>query len=791
MGRRGGRWASPTLSPAVIHERVTRCRIGHLPFDDIADHLYSAFADYKHYKLIPFRIKIRQILQQQQQCRNAVEEDRALKKRKPIIDDNENGDEVDGREQKLVRRKKQKPSSDDREQKSVSETSFSISSEADFEPEFDVMKSMLRAGYKDIQSNAKSESKLVNLEMEITNKEMKNVANSSQLWKSEEEELGFKRGLSLSQGCSSGGTGPRFCDFGGIKKELEELEWEVIQPLRNPKLLQWLNVKPISGILLYGPPGCGKTRLAQAIANETALPFYSISAPELVSGVSGGSEEKIRELFTKAYENAPSIVFIDEFDAIGSKRENSQREMERRIVTQLLTCMDEFHGLAKRNGEPAKSEHAERLGYVLVIGATNRPDAIDPALRRPGRFDKEILLPVPDESARAEILSLLTKDSRLECEFDVTKIAKATPGFVGADLAHLVNKAGILALKRFIDQRRLELSDEGCKDVEHQRDESCEDLEQLRISMVDFETAAKMVQPSLRREGFSTIPKVTWEDVGGLNELRKEFERHIVDRIKFPELYEKVGVESETGYLLFGPPGCGKTLIAMAVAHEAGANFIHIKGPELLNKYVGESESHVRALFRRARTCSPCILFFDEVDALTTERGKEGGWVVERLLNQLLIELDGGEHRRGVYVIGATNRPEVVDRALLRPGRFGKPLYVPLPKADERGLILKALARRKPIDVSVNLLDLGQSEICENLSGADLAELMEQAAMALRDEIQPAFEAEQKSRQSIFAATAFTIKQAHFELARSRVSPSVSEEQKQHYDEMSKSFSEN
>ncbi|KAK8545790.1 hypothetical protein V6N12_026610 [Hibiscus sabdariffa] len=304
-------------------------------------------------------------------------------------------------------------------------------------------------------------------------------------------------------------------------------------------------------------------------------------------------------------------------------------------------------------------------------------------------------------------------------------------------------------------------------------------MEKLTITMADFEEAAKMVQPSSRREGFSTIPNVKWEDVGGLDFLRKEFDRYIVRRIKFPEEYAEFGVDLETGFLLYGPPGCGKTLIAKAVANEAGANFIHIKGPELLNKYVGESELAVRTLFSRARTCSPCILFFDEVDALTTKRGKEGGWVVERLLNQLLIELDGADQRRGVYVIGATNRPEVMDRAVLRPGRFGKLLYVPLPSPDERGLILKALARKKPIDADVDLSAIGRMEACENLSGADLSALMNEAAMAALEE---------KLTSTGISETSWTIKALHFERALSKISPSVSDKQKQFYKVLSESF---
>ncbi|GMP40532.1 hypothetical protein CsSME_00010947 [Camellia sinensis var. sinensis] len=447
--------------------------------------------------------------------------------------------------------------------------------------------------------------------------------------------------------------------------------------------------------------------------------------------------------------------------------------------------MDESHRLVQPADVDPNAESSNiRPGYVLVIGATNRPDAVDPALRRPGRFDREIVLGVPDENARVQILSVLTRNLRLEGAFDLLKIARSTPGFVGADLAALANKAGNLAMKRIIDRRKSQQSREPT-------DEDTEDwwrlpwlpeeMENLSITMADFEEAAKLVQPSSRREGFSAIPNVKWEDVGGLHLLRQEFDRYIVRRIKYPEDYEGFGVDLETGFLLYGPPGCGKTLIAKAVANEAGANFIHIKGPELLNKYVGESELAVRTIFSRARTCSPCILFFDEVDALTTKRGKEGGWVVERLLNQLLVELDGAEQRQGVYVIGATNRPEVMDRAVLRPGRFGKLLYVPLPSPDERGLILKALARKKPIDASVDLIAIGRDEACENLSGADLSALMNEAAMA-------ALEEKLIAQSSSSDATSLTINKTHFEQALEKISPSVSSKQKQYYQLLSESF---
>uniref|UniRef100_A0A453QCX3 AAA+ ATPase domain-containing protein n=1 Tax=Aegilops tauschii subsp. strangulata TaxID=200361 RepID=A0A453QCX3_AEGTS len=534
-------------------------------------------------------------------------------------------------------------------------------------PAFDVTKAMLRTRYASLTPR----------------KEPAAVAAAAA-----SQQLEIELNSENEGGGGGGAKGPRFSDLGGMESVIDELMMEVVVPLCHPELPLRLGVRPVAGILLHGPPGCGKTTLAHAIANETGVPFYKISAPEVVSGVSGASEENIRVLFKKAYRTAPSIVFIDEIDAIASKRENLQREMERRIVTQLMTCMDEFHQNVGSDGGELDSQSSEKKpGYVIVIGATNRPHAVDQALRRPGRFDREISLGVPDEIGRKQILKMLTQNLTLEKDqFDLFKIARATPGFVGADLKALVDKAGNLAMKRIIVERKKQ---SGGGDVNNKQDWwrhpwSEGEMDSLCITMDDFEEAATMVQPSLRREGFSSVPDVTWEDVGGLDSLKKEFDRCIVRCIKHPEVYKDFGVNMQAGFLLFGPPGCGKTLIAKAVAHDAGANFIHIKGPELLNKYVGESESEVRKIFTRARINSPCILFFDEIDALTTKRGKEGGWVVERLLNQLLVELDGADQRHGVYVIGATNRIDVIDEAVLRPGRFGKKHFVPLPGADER-----------------------------------------------------------------------------------------------------------
>uniref|UniRef100_A0ACD5YYG8 Uncharacterized protein n=1 Tax=Avena sativa TaxID=4498 RepID=A0ACD5YYG8_AVESA len=682
-------------------------------------------------------------------------------------------------------------SSSGHEAVTTSSSSYAQSGPADDEPPADVTKSLLRSRYSSQTTSkrpredpAATGARQQQVESEVT-------ANT--------EEAAEGGGYSYTQG--GGGKGPMFADLGGMEAVIQKLRMRVVVPLHHPELLRWLGVRPITGILLHGPPGCGKTTLAHAIANETGVPFYNTSATDLVSGVSGGSEENIRALFSKAYRTAPSIVFIDEIDAIASKREEAQRGMERRIVTQLITCMDEFHQniagsnngtVASANDMDTSQSSGEKKppaeGYVIVIGATNRPDALDQALRRPGRFDLEIPIPVPDENARRRILERLTQSLRLPPEggsqFDLGKMARATPGFVGADLKALVDQAGSQALERIVGA----WTDGDMKQYRQREPLKEHEMESLSVTMDDFEKARKEVQPSLGREGLSSVPDVTWADVGGLDSLREELHRCIVRCIKHPECYEKFGVDMQAGFLLFGPPGCGKTLIAKAVAHEAGANFIHIKGPEVLNLYVGNSESHVRKIFSRARMNSPCIIFFDEVDALTTKRGKEGAWVVERIVNTLLNELDGAGQRQGVFVIGATNRIDVVDDALLRPGRFGKKHFVPLPGANERASILKSLVRAGNIPVSsgVNLDTFAHREKCNNLSGADLASLVSEAAMA-------ALEESLKSNKNLFCNGALkpSIEISHFEQALSKVKPSVSEQQRKYHEALSKKYSSN
>ncbi|CAN6461201.1 unnamed protein product [Victoria cruziana] len=732
--------------------------------EDVLDYLRTSYPEYKRQKLEPFRRYVLPALRRVRSSiaaaadspldeghdrggccstpASAAAESSRRKIKKAKVDPSEAKLAV--REREHLRKRKMAIGDDDGDEDDDGEEDDTSSSvQADSSPQFDLMKSMMRSSYGklkgasatsakeevpklernlEVVGDAKAKMETVTMEQTGTIGELGVTLAATAAAESNVSNLVPEDGKGV--GVRGKGGRPNFMDLGGIKGIVDELIMEVVIPLFHPQLPEHLGVRPLKGILLHGPPGCGKTKLAHAIANETGVPFYKISATEVVSGISGVSEENIRNLFVKAYRTAPSIVFIDEIDAIASKRDSLQREMERRIVTQLLTCMDESTNTASSIDQDSDSETSGRKpGYVLVIGATNRPDAVDPALRRPGRFDREIVMGVPDENAREEILSVLTNNLRLEGAFDLKKIAKLTPGFVAADLVALANKAGNLAMKRILDKRKLDLSLE-LKGKEGEEDWwrhpwVPEEMERLTITMTDFEEAAAMVQPSSKREGFSTIPSKTWDDVGGMYSLRKDFELYIVGRIKHPEDYEEFGMDLETGFLLYGPPGCGKSLIAMAVANEAGANFIHIKGPEILSKYVGESELAIRTIFRRARTCAPCILFFDEVDALTTKRGKDGGWVVERLINQLLIELDGADQRKGVYVIGATNRPDAIDRALLRPGRLGKLIFVPLPSSVERTSILKTLSRKRPISPDVNFDEL--SERSENFSGADLA----------------------------------------------------------------------
>ncbi|MCC6045542.1 MAG: CDC48 family AAA ATPase [Ignisphaera sp.] len=499
-------------------------------------------------------------------------------------------------------------------------------------------------------------------------------------------------------------------DIGDLEEVKEKIREIVELPLKHPELFERLGIEPPKGILLYGPPGCGKTLLAKALANETGAYFIAINGPEIMSKYYGESEQKLRQIFEDARKNAPAIIFIDEIDAIAPKREEVVGEVEKRVVAQLLALMD---GLEER-------------GKVIVIGATNRPDAIDPALRRPGRFDREIEVPPPDKKARREILAVHTRNVPLAEDIDLDKLAEITYGYTGADLAALVKEAAMNALRRFLKEHAIDLD----KPI------PSELLQKLKVTMADFYKAMRNVAPSLMREVLIEVPEIHWDDIGGLDLVKQQLREAVEWPIKYPHIFEQMGIRPPKGILLYGPPGCGKTLLAKAAATESGANFIAVKGPEVLSKWVGESEKAIREIFKRARKAAPAIIFFDEIDAIAPVRGHDVSGVTDRIVNQLLTEMDGIEALRGVVVIGATNRPDLLDPALLRPGRFDRIIYVPPPDLKARYEILKIHTRKIPLAEDVDLVELSRKT--EGYSGADLEALVREAVMlALREDIKP------------------------------------------------------
>lgn len=520
-------------------------------------------------------------------------------------------------------------------------------------------------------------------------------------------------------------------DLGGVDHVIKQLEDLIVLPFFKPEIYVTSKIQPTRGLLLHGPPGCGKTMIANAFAAELGVPFIALSAPSIVSGMSGESEKAIRDHFEEAKKMAPCLVFLDEIDAITPKRESAQREMEKRIVAQLLTCMDDL-ALDKTGGKA-----------VIVLAATNRPDSLDPALRRGGRFDKEINLGVPNEAVREQILRALTRQMTLSQDFNFSHLAKLTPGFVGADLNDLVSTAGSAAIKRYLDTMKTESNEMDVDDNAAPTSETVSELRRLikrarepteaamstiLITIDDFLTALPKIQPSSKREGFATIPDTTWADIGALRPVREELLTAIVEPIRSPEKYERVGITAPTGVLLWGPPGCGKTLLAKAVANESRANFISVKGPELLNKYVGESERAVRQVFVRARSSIPCVIFFDELDALVPKRDDTLSESSARVVNTLLTELDGLSNRQGIYVIAATNRPDIIDEAMLRPGRLETCLFVDLPEAAERVEILQTLSRNLSIPYTDEIAEIARG--CDGFSGADLESLLRRAGYA-------------------------------------------------------------
>ncbi|CDW53937.1 nuclear valosin containing protein [Trichuris trichiura] len=606
--------------------------------------------------------------------------------------------------------------------------------------------------------------------------------------------------------------------------------------MKHPEVYASLGVKPPRGFLLHGPPGCGKTLLAHAIAGEFKLPFIKLAATEIISGISGDSEKKIRRIFSKATENAPCILFIDEIDAVTQRRDSVQREMDRRIVSQLLSCIDEL-------------ENSDN--HVLFIGATNRPESLDPALRMAGRFDREIAFGMPDEKSRSKlavhlpyqrdcilglkkclcrILQVLCRSLKLEKNFNFSHLSRQCPGFVGADLKALIREACICAIKRVFtcgmntsmpfelaepaDDDIVVLSDKDApacngnlRKLETELDKllywlksdlvcNQDSLNGLFVQMADFDTALKHVQPSAKREGFATVPDVTWSDVGALEHVREELQWSILVGVmqcsvesypvRWSEQFSRMGLGSKAqGLLLCGPPGCGKTLIAKAIANESGINFISVKGPELLNMYVGESERAVRQVFQRAKNSSPCVIFFDEIDALCPRRSQADTGGSARLVNQLLTEMDGVESRRQVFVMAATNRPGeyrssvigfsfislyIVDPAMLRPGRLDKILYVGLPNVNDRISILNAITKNKQIPLmgeDVDFAQIAADKRCTSFSGADLQALVREASVeALRE-----FFAQQ---QENIASRTPAVLRKHFDIALCKVKSSIS-----------------
>lgn len=527
-------------------------------------------------------------------------------------------------------------------------------------------------------------------------------------------------------------------DIGGMRHLVTKIREIVELPLKHPEIFAQLGIEPPKGVLMHGPPGTGKTLLAKAVANETQAHFISINGPEIVGKFAGEAEEKLRRLFDKAQKNAPTIIFVDEIDAIASKRDDLYG-IEGRIVAQLLTLMD---GLKDR-------------GQVVVIAATNRPDSLDAALRRPGRFDREISIGVPDRNGRKEILQIHTKGMPVE-GMDLDKLADLTPGFTGADLAGLSKEAALLAIRRVLP--KINLDDKIPSEV----------LSKIRVTMKDFIGALNDIEPSALREVLVEVPKVKWDDVGGLFDVKLEMSESIELPLTKPEKFRKMGIKPPRGILLYGPPGCGKTLLVKAAANEANANFISVKGPEVLSKWVGESEKAVREIFKKARQLAPCIIFFDELDSIAPVRGSESNKVTERVVNQILTELDGIEKREGVIFVSATNRPELIDPALLRPGRIDRFVYVKAPDQASRKKVLEIHTTSIPVGDDVNIKNL--SELTENFGGADLEAVCREAAMfALRE-----------NREKV--------SQDDFLSAIEKVGPSLNDKMLEIYDNLKKTF---
>ncbi|ERG97932.1 MAG: AAA family ATPase, CDC48 subfamily [Haloquadratum sp. J07HQX50] len=546
-------------------------------------------------------------------------------------------------------------------------------------------------------------------------------------------------------------------DIGGLQGELEQVREMIELPMRHPELFQRLGIDPPKGVLLHGPPGTGKTLIAKAVANEIDASFHTISGPEIMSKYYGESEEQLRDMFEEAEEEAPAIVFVDEIDSIAPKRGEAGGDVERRVVAQLLSLMD---GLDER-------------GEVVVIGATNRVDALDPALRRGGRFDREIEVGVPDRDGRKEILQVHTRNMPLSDTVDINEFADSTHGFVGADLESLAKEAAMNALRRIRPQLDLE-SDQIDADV----------LDSLLVGNKDFKEALKGIEPSALREVFVEVPDVTWTDVGGLNETKDRLRETIQWPMEYPSVFEEMDMQSAKGVLMYGPPGTGKTLLAKAVANESESNFISVKGPELLNKYVGESEKGVRDIFKKARENAPTVVFFDEIDSIATERGGNTGdsGVSERVVSQLLTELDGLESLEDVVVIATTNRPDLIDSALLRPGRLDRHVHVPVPDETGRRAIFDVHTESKPLAESVNLDTLAAET--EGYVGADIEAVCREASMSASREFIHSVNPEEVEE----SVGNVRVTMQHFRDALEEVGPSVTAETRQEYERVEERF---
>ncbi len=534
-------------------------------------------------------------------------------------------------------------------------------------------------------------------------------------------------------------------DIGGLTEEVKKIREMVELPLKHPEIFERLGVQPPRGVLLHGPPGTGKTLLAKAVANETNAHFIHLDAPAIMSKFVGEAEKKIREIFEDAEKNAPAIIFLDEIDAVATKREESYGEVEKRVVAQLLATMD---GLRSR-------------GRVVVIAATNRPNSIDPALRRPGRFDREVEIGAPKKEGRLQILKIHTRNMPLDKSVDLEEIARVTHGFVGADLEALCKEAAMVVLRKVLPELQMQKDEPIPKEI----------LERLRITYGDFRESLKLVRPSAMREVLVEAPNVNWSDVGGLENIKQELKEAVEWPLKKPHIFRRLGIRPPRGIILYGPPGTGKTLLAKAVANESEANFILVKGPELLSKFVGESEKGIRKIFKKARQTAPTIIFFDEIDAIAPQRGRNMDTnVTERVVNQLLTEIDGLEELNDVVVIGATNRPDIMDPALLRPGRFDRVILAPVPDKESRQKILQIHSAKMPLAESVNIQTL--AEKTQGYVGADIEGLCREAAMiALRDN-----------------ESTEIVEMQHFQKALEKVHPSVREEDMKKYEEIEESY---